>query len=388
MSIKLNRSILKNALDKVMSTVGNNAALPILKGIKITVEENSCVLESTNLTASTVVTIEAQSDAKHSFVVTNAAILYQFIKSLKIEDIEIEVAENSIKISGLGVTTNLPISSADDFPKIDSKKSNVGIEIKVKGEELIKLVNLTSVVTVEDQSRPILKCIHLEYKPEELTGVGLDGYRIGYMVIPTIEDTKENTPENEEERKVECNIPAKEFLSITKNLSSEADVKINIASDFVNITQNKESYIIKTMEGNYINYKQILLGQNKFTTTLLIDINELCDSIALMDIMRNSKVNVITFDIKDKLTLNTNNESGNIEKIISVTKEGEDLVIGFNSNKLDILNAITRNCDTEKIYIQFSGPNSAAIFKPVEKVKLIYLILPVRLDSSNKSNNS
>ena len=69
-------------------------------------------------------------------------------------------------------------------------------------------------------------------------------------------------------------------------------------------------------------------------------------------------------------------EIGSQENEIEGQIEGDELQIAFNTKFL--LDAVS-NCPSMQVMIEFSGPLSAAIIKPVGIEGLEYIIMPVRL---------
>ena len=69
-------------------------------------------------------------------------------------------------------------------------------------------------------------------------------------------------------------------------------------------------------------------------------------------------------------------EEGNVKEEVIATKEGNDLVIGFNSKyMIDALKVI----DDESITMFFNTSVSPCLVKPVTGDSFEYLILPVRI---------
>ena len=92
------------------------------------------------------------------------------------------------------------------------------------------------------------------------------------------------------------------------------------------------------------------------------------------------KNNLIKLDIKDNnIEITSKSEEGNVKEDVIISKEGSDLVIGFNSKYLiDALKVI----DDEEINILFNSSVSPCLIKPLSGNEYEYLVLPVRITNN------
>ena len=69
-------------------------------------------------------------------------------------------------------------------------------------------------------------------------------------------------------------------------------------------------------------------------------------------------------------------KEGNVKEEVLISREGEDLEIGFNAKYvLDVLKSI----DDEEIYMMFNTAITPCLVEPIEGEAFEYLILPVRI---------
>ena len=89
------------------------------------------------------------------------------------------------------------------------------------------------------------------------------------------------------------------------------------------------------------------------------------------------KNNLIKLNIQEnELEITSKSEEGNVRENVYISREGKDLIIGFNSKYLiDSLKAI----DDENIVMLFNTPISPCLITPVEGNEYEYLVLPVRI---------
>ena len=84
--------------------------------------------------------------------------------------------------------------------------------------------------------------------------------------------------------------------------------------------------------------------------------------------------------IKDTIvTITSKSEEGNVKEEVIISKEGEDLDIGFNAKYvLDVMKSI----DDEEVYMYFNTPITPCLVEPIEGEAFEYLILPVRITNN------
>ena len=85
-------------------------------------------------------------------------------------------------------------------------------------------------------------------------------------------------------------------------------------------------------------------------------------------------------DIRENnVEITSKSEEGNVKEDVIISKEGNDLVIGFNSKYLmDALKVI----DDEEITILFNSSVSPCLIKPISGNDYEYLVLPVRITNN------
>ena len=90
------------------------------------------------------------------------------------------------------------------------------------------------------------------------------------------------------------------------------------------------------------------------------------------------KNNLIRMNISENVvTITSNSEEGNVKEDIIVTKNGENLVIGFNAQYvIDVL----KNIDDDEVKMLLNTPITPCLIEPLEGNEYKYLVLPVRIN--------
>ena len=125
-----------------------------------------------------------------------------------------------------------------------------------------------------------------------------------------------------------------------------------------------------------MNYKRIIPQDS--ACKVVLNKSDFLNSVERASLLAKvGKNNLVKLDIKDStIEITSKSEEGNVKETVIVTKEGNDLTIGFNSKYLiDVLKVV----DDEEITLLFNTNVSPCLVKPIMGNYFEYLILPVRL---------
>lgn len=355
---------LSEAVNKVLKATSSKTTAPILEGIKLSAHNDCLELSATDLELSIKKTIKAEvlSDGE---TVVPGRLFCEYIKKLTNEQIEFELNDkNQLKISYTDSVGYIQCMEVLEFPEVKNIEKEEYFEISKNNFK--SLVNKVLFAVALDDSRPILKGVKFEIINNEIKLVALDGYRLSIASNRVLNSTNDFT----------FVVPARCLGEISKMIEGEEEIKVYIHSNNLMLDMGDTVIITRLLEGQFINYKQII--STNFTTTVTINKSQLEDAIERASILSKvDKNNLVKFDIKENvLTLTSDSEIGNVKENITVAMKGSDIVIAFNSKYFtDCLRAV----DDEFIKINFSNSILPCIINPSEGEDYLFLILPVRI---------
>ena len=365
MKIICKQKVLSSSINIVQKAVSSKTTLPVLKGILLETEGNQLKLVGTDLEIGIENYIEADIIRPGSVVIASK-ILGEIIRKLPDADVEIEVdQDNNTLFRCENSEFTLVGQSSIDFPELPEVERDFKYSIP---QDLFKnMMKQTTFATAIDETRPILTGVLMEIKDETISMVALDGYRLALRQgnIKTLSDNK-------------AVIPGKTLSEVHKILSEEDndEVEIYFTDKHVLFHTENTRVISRLLEGEFINYKQII--PNEFKSRVKVNTRNFSDSIDRASLMaKEGKNNLIKFSIKDeKMTISSNSEMGKVLESVFIKLEGEDIEIGFNSKYfIDVLRII----DSEEVYLDFTTNVSPCIIKPTDSNNYTYLVLPVRI---------
>ena len=175
-------------------------------------------------------------------------------------------------------------------------------------------------------------------------------------------------------------VPGKTLIEISKILSGEAEsmVEISYTNNHIVFEFDNTIVVSRLIEGDYFKIDQML--SSDYETRVHVNKKELLDCIdrATLLIKEGDKKPII-IDIKNEsMELKIKSQIGSMDELIFCTKDGKDLMIGFNPKFLiDALRVI----EDEEVDLYFMNAKAPCFIKD-ENQSYIYLILPVNFNAA------
>ena len=200
--------------------------------------------------------------------------------------------------------------------------------------------------------------------------VSLDGHRISIRKI--------ELKDSYQPKKVV--VPGKTLQEISKIISGnmEENVQIFFSTNHIVFLFDKTTVVSRLIEGEYFKIEQML--SSDYETKIKINKRELLDCIdrATLLVKEGDKKPIIMNIADDAMELKINSFIGSMNEEIDISKEGKDMLIGFNPKFfIDALRVI----DDEDVTIFMVNPKAPCFIKD-ENENYIYLILPVNFNTS------
>ncbi|MBQ6874950.1 MAG: DNA polymerase III subunit beta, partial [Lachnospiraceae bacterium] len=209
-----------------------------------------------------------------------------------------------------------------------------------------------------------------EVNESELKVVSLDGHRISIRKI--------QLKDNYGHKKVV--VPGKTLNEISRILSGDKDKEVLIffGSNHIMFEFDDTVVVSRLIEGEYFKINQML--SSDYDTKVVLNKKELLDCIerSVLLIRESDKKPIIIKINDEEMELGITSAIGSMKENITVTKNGKDIMIGFNPRFLiDALRVI----DDEEVSLYMINSKAPCFIRDDEQ-NYIYLILPVNIDSA------
>ncbi len=368
MKFSCSQQTLTKALNIVSKAVTIRTTIPILKGILLKVDENGILtMSASDLDLSIEKKIKVENSEPGEIVVLSK-LFGDIVRKLPDGLISIEENEGKINIKCSNSEFNIIGLPADEFPNINPTDSDS--EKLVFNKEILKdMIKKTSFSASIDENKGAMTGVLIEMEENSLNMIAIDGFRMAIAREQMKNAKKENII-----------IPAKILNEISRIITETEldtdDVTMMLSQKKAVFVMENTKIVIRLLEGEFMNYKRIIPQDS--ACRVVLNKHDFLDSVERASLLAKvGKNNLIKLEIKDNnIEITSKSEEGNVKEEIIVTKEGNDLTIGFNSKYLiDVLKVI----DDENITMLFNTNVSPCLVKPISGDYFEYLVLPVRI---------
>lgn len=355
-------------IQAVSRSIGVKSQLPVLDNILLSVDGSKLKLAATNLEIGVIkyITVEALVPGE---ITVPAKTLVEIISGLGPTKVEIESEGEVLTIKSGKFKAIINGIAASEFPAIPVSEG--------EGMDFDKSAFLTSqqilFASAVDEGRPVLTGVLTESGQGKLDFVATDGFRLAHRQVELDSGLKP----------FKSLIPKRTFEEVVRIISEEdlsEDEKINLSTskgqNQIIFTVGQTIISSRLIEGRFPSWEKIIPTDIKTRAT--VEKDQLLKALKLAAVFAKNEANVITLTSQDgKLGLKSQaKELGSQENEVDSQIEGEPIQIAFNSKFLqDAISA----CPSTQIMIEFSGPLSACLIKPIGVEGLEYIVMPVRL---------
>lgn len=363
MKIVCKKSNLLNGVQIVSKAVPSKTTMSILECILIDVRNGEIKLAANDMELGIETRIEGEVIEK-GMIALDAKIFLEIVRKLPDSNIKIET-DSSLKttITCEKAKFNIIGKSGEDFsylPLIERNDSVVVSQFTLK-----EVIRQTIFSIADNDNNKLMTGELFEIDEDTLKVVSLDGHRISIRKIQL-----KNTYDY---RKIV--VPGKTLSEISKILSGDTDKDVNIFFTDNHILFEFDNTIVvsRLIEGEYFRIDQML--SSDYETKVRINKKEFLNCIdrATLLVKEGDKKPVIINITDEAMELKMNTIIGSMDEEIDITKNGKDLMIGFNPKFLiDALRVI----DDEEVDLYMVNPKAPCFIRDEEE-NYIYLILPV-----------
>lgn len=352
-------------LQSVSRSTGVRSTLPVLDNLLLSVEGNKLKVAATNLEIG-VIKFVSVSDGIDGQLTVPAKPLVELISGIGQSQVTVISEGEILTITSGKFKASINGISASEFPAIPlSQGEEVGFP---------KSVFLSSsqilFASAVDEGRPVLTGILTEIKDSKLDFVATDGFRLAHRQIDMPEGVKV----------FKSLIPKKTFEEVLRIVSEQDVDQVSISTSE---NQNQAVFTLgqtivssRLIEGSFPAWEKII--PQKMVGRSVLDKEQFIKAIKLAAVFAKNEANIVILDIKENSVAlkSSAKEVGSQENEIEGEIEGEKLQIAFNTKFL--LDAVS-NIPSIQLMIEFSGPLSASLIKPIGVEGLEYIVMPVRL---------
>ena len=366
MKIKVSRTALLSALQKLNTVVGTRTTLQILSHVLIQTAENKISMVTTDLDIRIKSEIPAEIMEPGETTVP-AKKLYEIIREMFSDDIILDSNQNHhMQISGGNSKFKLLGLSTEGFPI--PMPATVVRSFTISQGEFSRILNLIhyAVKAEDDGNRKALTGILINITDNNATCVATDGKRLALC---------EKGIDNFTGAEGDIIIPIKSVLEIKSLLSNKAGLlKVEIASNLVNfIFDDSTTMTTKVIDEVYPNYRQVI--PPSFTKQIKINRTSCASVLSRVSLVVTEKSNFIKINfLPNKLEMNASStEIGDSSDYMDIEFDGNEINICINP--IFLREPILR-MDSDNFIIKLNDGYSPIALS--DEDGFLYVVMPMR----------
>lgn len=373
MKFVINRELLLASLQNVSRGLSDKKPMPVLTGIKITVETDKIVFVTSNREISVQVVLEANNDViieETGVCVVPGKYFLEIVKKLEGKEVEFTLFESTtIKIISDRSDFTLVTYDASNFPTLSFESEEAPIHLDA--QMLKNVIKQTSFAAATSEARIVLTSINFKFYGNKLEITATDSYRLARKNIE-FEDNFDS--------KI-INIPSKSLEELSKIIEdSHEDIELIVENKTVLFKYRNVVFTTRLVEGVYPD-TSIIVPKGQMLA-IKFNKNELLAAIDRASLFTNSdnlsivKL-VLTTDKIVKVSSNST-EMGRVEDEIYPLEVSEamDFQIAFSTRNLS---EALKSFESQSILMKFTGEVKPAVIVGEKENDLIQLLLPVRV---------
>lgn len=366
MHIICDKSKLIEGMNIVMKAIPGKTTMMILECVVIEVKDNQIKLIANDLQLGIETLIDGEIKQEGS-VAVGAKVFFEIIRKLPSDNVSITVDEDyHMNISCGKAKFNIMAKATDEFPYLPNivKDKNVNIS-----QFTLKDIIRQTVFSISDnENAKVMTGELFEIHDSELKVVSLDGHRISIRKVKL----------NQSYDDVSVIIPGKTLIEISKIINGGMNDEVSIFFTDKHVLFEFEDTIVlsRLIEGEY--YKIDKMLSTDYETKVTVNKREMLECIDRSTLLlKESDKKPVIIDVQDDyMKFAMNSAIGSMDEDIDASKEGKDILIGFNPRFLmDALRVI----DEDEITMYMINPKAPCFIRDQEET-YIYLILPVNFN--------
>ncbi len=374
MEFEIDRAAFLDGLKSAQGVVERRNTLPILSNVLIESSASGITILATDLDIG--VRRNCNADVRGTGALTvNARKLLDVVKELPGERVRLRGLDNHrVEIVAGRARLNLVGLDPKEFPSIPGltgKPGKAATEVTVPTAVLGAMIDSTLFAVSSDETRINLSGVFVENHQGMLRMVATDGHRLALI-----------------DRKVEGKVPEKGAILPRKGLyeakrileegvGEQDEATLSIDGSIAKITQRGSELVMRLIEGEFPDYRQVIPKSSK--ATLGLSRADFLHAIGCVWVLSNERAKGIRVSLKPGvLEVQANNpDVGDGSYETEVVYSGDELSIGFNGRYL--MDALTAMREGERVEFMVSDDVSPGVLRPEGDETYCYVVMPMRL---------
>ncbi len=369
MEFKINSKHFEKLLSKVFPAIPAKTPMAILQNFLFDIKDGLLTVYATDMEIAIKSHLNIASERNKQFIVPGK-LLYETVRALPDTVITFSLEENSqLKLTTDRGIYNLSYFETNDYPEIP--EIPIDKEISIPSDDLKRAIEKTAFAVSDEDMRPAMTGILLDFADDGLRFVATDGHRLVKYVKKTYQtDLREQY------------IIPKKAIHILSKFLSDGEIKVNLTKSHASFKLSDLEFVTRLIGEKYPNYNSVIPLENE--NILTVKRSDLISSIRRMMVFAGEDNKQVRLSIEpNELRISTENidTSSSAAENLDCEYKGDPMVIGFN---VFYFNDMTTHVDSEKLIFKLHSPTKACLIEPSEiseNEEILMLLMPVRLNN-------
>lgn len=367
MQFTVDQNQLAQALSMVIRLVQQQNTMAVLGGVQLTASDSGLDVQTTDLFS--VMTVKVRAHViEPGTIVLPASTFNDLIHRLPTATVDVQVDPHSGKavlkygrnratIHGFG---------NDQLPEFPTFGEGV-VSVTLPAGTLTSFARQIIFACSKEESRPILKGIHIELGSGKIVLVSTDGSRLSHAwaALPDYRG-----PE------MRLVLPAKILAEASRLDSSGQPIVVTFRDGFVQFATQDTMLTSRVLDGDYPDYQRVI--PQDYQVQIRVPTADLRGSVERAHLIASKdRSNAVKFNHQIGLLQMTASaaEVGQAQEILECDSQGSEMEIMFNSTF--IIDAL-KSFSGEEVMIEFSGVQSPARIRDAANSQYFHILLPLR----------
>ena len=358
-------------LQVVNGAIASNPVLPILEDFLFEVNSNVLTISGSDLETSIVTSMEVQNASNDFIVAIPAKILIETLKGLPEQPVSFDINEDNfgIEIKSSVGKYRLVGENGVDFPQIPTADE---VEVvTMEGNTLLEAISNTLFATSNDELRPAMNGVYVQFGINMVTFVATDAHRLVKASYSNVESEINNT----------IILPKKALNLLKGSVAAATDVKVSFNNTNAFFSYDSVMMVCRLIDSKYPDYNAVIPVENPYK--LIVNRTDLLSSLRRVIIFANKTTNQVILNlVENGLTISSQDIdfSNEATEQLSCSYDGEPMAIGFSGKFLiEMLNVLS----AKEATFELSTPSKAGIIVPSDmgdNEDILMLVMPIMVN--------
>lgn len=374
MKFEVASNMMLQHLQLIARVIASRSTLPILESVLFELEGDKLRLTAADMAnrMSTELTVNNIGGENGTFAVPER-ILLEPLKELPDQPIAFEVNTDSkaAQIAYSNGHYTFVVQDASTYPQA-AALSQDAITSVLPAESLMSGLSATLFATSQDERRPIMTGVYMDFFEDKLVFVGSDG-----QILVKQEDANVRSSQ----RSAFC-LPRKACLLLRSVLPKlEGNVQLTYDNNYLHIELGDYTLTARLLEGRYPNYNSVIPTSNPYEVK--VDRLQFLSGAKRVAIFSNPATSMLRMEFTpDGIRLSANDIDFSVaaeEHVAADCPADMNMRIGFKS---DVFQTILQGMSSDEVIMTLADQTRAGLILPAENepgISLCNLLLPMKL---------